>query len=106
MSLSSGTKHIPYRNHTLTTLMSDSIGGSAKTVMMVCCSPADYNAVESVNALSFAVRCKNVKNMTAANPAAAAAQVQSLRQELARLKKSKGAADDGPKRGGAGGRKR
>ena len=39
-ALTTNTKHIPYRNHALTTLMSDSIGGSAKTVMVVCCSPA------------------------------------------------------------------
>ena len=31
-SLTSGTAaHVPYRNHALTTLMSDSVGGSAKT---------------------------------------------------------------------------
>ncbi len=38
-----GRQHIPYRNHPLTMLMSDSIGGNAKTLMFVCCSPADYN---------------------------------------------------------------
>ena len=32
--------HVPYRNHPLTMLMSDSVGGSAKTMMLVCSSPA------------------------------------------------------------------
>ncbi|KAH0970932.1 hypothetical protein GBA52_023088 [Prunus armeniaca] len=32
-SLSSGGQHIPYRNHKLTMLMSDSLGGNAKTLM-------------------------------------------------------------------------
>lgn len=48
----------------------------------------DYNTAESINALSFAQRCKNVKNMASVSPAQAAAQVQALKQELARLKKS------------------
>lgn len=38
-----GRQHIPYRNHPLTMLMSDSIGGNAKTLMFLCCSPAEYN---------------------------------------------------------------
>jgi len=34
----SGASHVPYRNHPLTMLMSDSLGGSAKTMMIVCAS--------------------------------------------------------------------
>ena len=39
--------HIPYRNHKLTMLMSDSIGGTAKTLMFVNVSPTDNNLDES-----------------------------------------------------------
>ena len=46
-ALSTGEKHIPYRNNTLTQLMSDSLGGNAKTLMFVNVSPADYNAVST-----------------------------------------------------------
>ena len=59
-SLTSGSKHIPYRNHPLTMLMSDSLQGSSKTIMFVCCSPADYNRGETCSSLDFARRCKNV----------------------------------------------
>jgi len=45
-ALTSSSKHVPYRNHPLTMLMSDSIGGNAKTLMFVCSSPADYNKSE------------------------------------------------------------
>eukprot|EP00613_Pedinella_sp_CCMP2098_P013245 CAMPEP_0171758202 /NCGR_PEP_ID=MMETSP0991-20121206/46139_1 /TAXON_ID=483369 /ORGANISM="non described non described, Strain CCMP2098" /LENGTH=185 /DNA_ID=CAMNT_0012360867 /DNA_START=1 /DNA_END=558 /DNA_ORIENTATION=+ len=93
-ALTTNNKHIPYRSHALTTLMSDSIGGSAKTVMVVCCSPADYNTKESLSALSFAKRCKNVKNT--ASPAQAAAQVQALKAELDRLKKTNTAKGKAP----------
>ena len=46
-ALTSGQQHVPYRNHPLTMLMSDSLGGNAKTLMFVNCSPADYNVLES-----------------------------------------------------------
>ncbi len=86
-SLTSGAAHVPYRNHPLTMLMSDSIGGNAKTLMFVNCSPADYNCSESNSSLSFASRCKNVTNAVAAPQAQQAAQLNALKKELAKLKK-------------------
>jgi hypothetical protein len=50
-ALTSGQSHVPYRNHPLTMLMSDSLGGNAKTLMFVNCSPADYNSAESNSSL-------------------------------------------------------
>ena len=44
--------HIPYRNHKLTMLMSDSLGGNAKTLMFVNVSPADGNLEETQNSLT------------------------------------------------------
>eukprot|EP00605_Chrysophyceae_sp_TOSAG23-4_P002408 GSChrysophyteH1.ASY1.ANO1.2666.1 assembled CDS len=66
--LTSGSKHIPYRNHPLTMLMSDSLGGNAKTLMFVNTSPADYNAQETNSSLSFAIRCKNITNSVQQGP--------------------------------------
>ncbi|EGB04894.1 hypothetical protein AURANDRAFT_12972, partial [Aureococcus anophagefferens] len=66
-ALSSGQKHVPYRNHPLTMLMSDSIGGSAKTLMFVNASPADTHVSETVSSLTFGSRCKRVKNASNAN---------------------------------------
>lgn len=51
-----------YRSHTLTKLMKDSLGGSAKTLMFVNVSPADYNANESLNSLRFGENVKTVTN--------------------------------------------
>lgn len=70
-------------------LMSDSIGGNAKTLMFVCCSPADYNRNESINSLDFAQRCKKVVNDTNAK-GSHISQVRALKVELARMKKEKG----------------
>lgn len=54
--------HIPYRNHKLTMLMSDSLGGNAKTLMFVNVSPADGNLDESQNSLTYATRVRAIKN--------------------------------------------
>lgn len=46
-ALASEQGHIPYRNHKLTMLMSDSLGGTAKTLMFVNVSPTDTNLDET-----------------------------------------------------------
>lgn len=87
-ALTSGQSHVPYRNHPLTMLMSDSIGGNAKTLMFVNTSPADYNVPETNNSLGFASRCKDITNSVASNPAVQQAQLNALKKELTRLKKT------------------
>ena len=49
-ALSSGKK-APYRDHKLTELLQDSIGGNAKTLMFVNCSPASDNLPETISSL-------------------------------------------------------
>ncbi|KEP65414.1 UNVERIFIED_CONTAM: calmodulin-binding carboxy-terminal kinesin-like family protein, putative [Hammondia hammondi] len=61
-ALSSGETFIPYRNHKLTQVMSDSLGGTAKTLMFVNISPADYNTDETVTSLMYASRVKLITN--------------------------------------------
>ena len=76
--------HVPYRNHPLTMLMSDSVGGTAKTMMIVCSSPAVSNVAETVSSLQFATRCKDVRSSS--DPRAAAAQIADLKAQVAKLK--------------------
>lgn len=71
-------------------LMSDSIGGNAKTLMFVNTSPADYNANESNSSLAFASRCKDITNAVASGPGVQAAQINALKKELAKIKKGGG----------------
>merc|ERR1712217_83471 len=60
--LTKNQKTIPYRNHKLTQLMQDSLGGTAKTLMFVNCSPASSNADETVMSLKYATRAKKITN--------------------------------------------
>jgi hypothetical protein len=53
---------IPYRNHKLTQLMQDSLGGTAKTLMFVNCSPAASNLDETHMSLQYATRAKKITN--------------------------------------------
>jgi len=53
---------VPYRNHKLTQLLSDSIGGSAKTLMFVNVSPARSEVEETLNSLAYASRARNIVN--------------------------------------------
>mmetsp|Transcript_18100 Transcript_18100/g.46686 ORF Transcript_18100/g.46686 Transcript_18100/m.46686 type:complete len:723 (+) Transcript_18100:1493-3661(+) len=61
-ALTKGNKVCPYRNHKLTQLMQDSLGGSAKTLMFVNCSPANTNTDETVMSLKYATRAKTITN--------------------------------------------
>ncbi|KAL6222138.1 hypothetical protein ACLB2K_005530 [Fragaria x ananassa] len=77
-ALSSGGQHIPYRNHKLTMLMSDSLGGNAKTLMFVNCSPAESNIDETYNSLMYASRVRAIVNDPSKNVSS---------KEIMRLKK-------------------
>lgn len=62
MAFTSKAKMIPYRNHKLTQLMQDSLGGTAKTLMFVNISPSSSNADETTNALKYASRARCIEN--------------------------------------------
>ena len=83
-ALTSGQKHIPYRNHKLTMLLSDSLGGNAKTLMFVNVSPVDYNFAETINSLTFASRVKKVVNNS--SKSIETKEIRQLKKQLAMLK--------------------
>jgi hypothetical protein len=89
-ALTSGQKHIPYRNSRLTELLQDGLGGNAKTLLFVNASPADYNFNETCGSFEFALRCKQVQNGKGA-AAVETAEVMALRKELQKLKAKHGA---------------
>ncbi|KAG7668638.1 hypothetical protein KSW81_005397 [Nannochloris sp. 'desiccata'] len=64
--LASGAKGsvVPYRESKLTKLLMDSLGGSALSLMIACCSPSSAHLEETLSTLSYATRAKNIKKRT------------------------------------------
>jgi kinesin family protein C2/C3 len=51
-------KHVPFRDSTLTFLLTDSLSNDSKTLMFVNLSPVLSNADESICSLNFAARVR------------------------------------------------
>ena len=54
--------YISYRESKLTRLLQESLGGNAKTSLIVTISPSNYNCDETISSLNFASRAMKVKN--------------------------------------------
>ncbi|CAB1432226.1 unnamed protein product [Pleuronectes platessa] len=61
-ALSAELPHVPYRNSKLTQVMQDSLGGNAKTLMIVNISPSECNVDETLTSLIYATRVKAITN--------------------------------------------
>eukprot|EP01033_Poteriospumella_lacustris_P008690 gene8690-6249_t len=85
-ALSEGGRHIPYRDSKLTRLLQDSLGGSAKTMMVAAISPADYNHEETLSTLRYANRAKNIKNKPKINEDPKDTMIREFKAEIERLK--------------------
>lgn len=48
--------HIPYRDSKLTRILQESLGGNARTTIIICCSPASFNESETKSTLDFGRR--------------------------------------------------
>ena len=67
-ALADGNKsHIPYRDSKLTRILQESLGGNAKTTVVICASPASFNEAETKSTLDFGKRAKTIKNVVAVN---------------------------------------
>uniref|UniRef100_A0A8C5M6U3 Kinesin-like protein n=1 Tax=Leptobrachium leishanense TaxID=445787 RepID=A0A8C5M6U3_9ANUR len=77
--------HVPYRDSKLTRLLQDSLGGNSQTVMIACVSPSDRDFMETLNALKYANRARNIKNKVVVNQDRTSQQITTLRNEITRL---------------------
>nr|CAH8851504.1 unnamed protein product [Trichobilharzia regenti] len=66
-ALVEGSSHVPYRDSKLTRILQESLGGNARTTMVICCSPAGYNEAETKSTLMFGMRAKTIKNLVTVN---------------------------------------
>ncbi len=72
--------HVPFRDSKLTYILKNSLGGNAKTTLLVTCSPHVFNAEETLSTLRFAQRAKMIKNTVTVNRQRSAAELLVLLQ--------------------------
>lgn len=59
--------HVPYRESKVTRLLQESLGGNAKTVLIICMSMSIYNVEETLSTIRFGCSAKLVKNQARIN---------------------------------------
>ncbi|CAK4689337.1 unnamed protein product [Aphanomyces euteiches] len=59
-ALAKGQSHVPYRDSKLTRILQDSLGGNAKTVLVLTVSPDATDVNESIATLQFGQRARDV----------------------------------------------
>jgi len=53
---------VPYRDSKLTMLLMDSLGGTAKALMIACAGPSGVYYDETFSTMNYAARTMNIKN--------------------------------------------
>tara|TARA_B100000795_G_scaffold153861_1_gene115329 strand:+ start:63 stop:3989 length:3927 start_codon:yes stop_codon:yes gene_type:complete len=87
--------HIPYRDSMLTRLLSDSLGGTASTLMCCNLAPGSDHYFETLSSLEFAKRVKKVKNtvklrtekLSQKEAKAMVSEADTLRKEMIQMQK-------------------
>jgi Kinesin motor domain len=77
--------HIPYRDSKLTRLLKSSLGGSAHTLMLCCCSPADSSLEETLSSLRYASRARQIKTNAQINVDPLTLELKRLRERCQQL---------------------
>ncbi|CAL6042334.1 Kinesin-like_protein [Hexamita inflata] len=80
-----GDEFVPYRQSKLTHILKDSLGGNAKTLMVVALSPASTNFEETSSSLRYADRAKRIKNKAKINEDPKDAQIREMRDTIEKL---------------------
>jgi len=70
--------HVPYRDSKLTRVLQESLGGNAKTSLIITCSPSNFNEQETLSTLRFGQRAKFIKNVVRVNHERSAEELKLL----------------------------
>ena len=99
-SQSKKQKPAPFRESVLTYLLSDSLGGNSKTMMLSAISPHESNIEDTLGTLRYALRAKAIVCNAKVNEEKSAAMMDAMKDELARLRENlaKGGTGAGPDR--------
>ena len=80
-----GKVHVPYRVSKITRILQDSLGGNSKTLMICCVSPSGPSFYESLNALRYANRARNIQNKPVVNRDPTLVLIDELKRLVATL---------------------
>jgi len=84
------SRHIPFRNSKLTSLLRDSLGGQAKTLMMIQVNPSKKHMAETIRTLEFAQRVGKICLKAYGRKAANSGLDEHKSEDLEKLKRDKG----------------
>lgn len=85
-SLTDGkSKHVPYRESKLTRILSESLGGNARTALIITCSPSIYNDMETISTLRFGTAARNIKNKPKINKELTVAEMKKLLEKSEKI---------------------
>ncbi|KAK7197111.1 Unc104-like kinesin [Novymonas esmeraldas] len=80
------SRHIPYRDSTLTWILKDNLGGNSKTVMLATISPSSMQYEETMSTLRYAERAKKIVNKAVVNETNNNELVAALQKEISALR--------------------
>lgn len=84
------TGPVPFRDSKLTEVLAPALGGLARTAIVVCCSPDNCHAEETVQSLRFGEMCsriEHVQKVTADPSSAVAKALVQIDEEIAEVEK-------------------
>ena len=76
----------PYRESLLTWILSESLGGNSKTMMIATISPAESNREDTLNTLRYALKTKAIINTVKVNEQKSSVMLSQMQKEMANLR--------------------
>jgi len=71
---------VPFRDSKLTAVLEPALGGLSRTAIVVCCSPEEYHAEETVQTLRFGEMCGRIEHVQRVTADPTSAVAKALRQ--------------------------